>query len=96
MEMKKVKKNVIAVCEYSNITIICHLLLKVKQEVNALEMLLINPKILKKKKMVNIFQWMSKFVCTFALLLSSVTTFWNNWFADNTVTTNKDDLNYKC
>lgn len=50
MEMKKVKKNVIAVCEYSNITIICHLLLKVKQEVNALEMLLINPKILKKKK----------------------------------------------
>lgn len=56
MEMKKVKKNVIAVCEYSNITIICHLLLKVKQEVNALEMLLINPKILKKKKMVNIFQ----------------------------------------
>lgn len=49
MEMKKVKKNVIAVCEYSNITIIFHLLLKVKQEVNALEML-INPKILKKKK----------------------------------------------
>lgn len=49
IEMKKVKKNVIAVCEYSNITIIFHLLLKVKQEVNALEML-INPKILKKKK----------------------------------------------